>query len=120
MAKILADEGIDFKWYIVGDGDEKENLRSQIKAFGLCDKVVLTGSTENPYSYMKMADVCVQLSEYEREIVSIIESGFDTQSMIEEKISFEASRLTALLSMMEIKGIIKKKADKSYIVNGGK
>lgn len=64
-AKILADEGIDFKWYIVGDGDEKENLRSQIKAFGLCDKVVLTGSTENPYSYMKMADVCVQLSEYE-------------------------------------------------------
>ena len=62
----------------------------------------------------------IPLSEYESEIVSIIESGFDTQSMIEEKISFEASRLTALLSMMEIKGIIKKKADKSYIVNGGK
>ena len=64
-AKILSDEGIDFKWYIVGDGDEKENLACQIKNLGLEDKVVLTGSTQNPYSYMNMADVCVQLSEYE-------------------------------------------------------
>jgi hypothetical protein len=64
--------------------------------------------------------VKVQLSEYESEVVSIIEKGFNTQSMIEEKISFDASRLTALLGMMEIKGIIRKKSDKSYIVNGGK
>ena len=64
-AKILADEGIDFKWYIVGGGEEEENLRTQIETLGLCDKVILTGSTQNPYSYMNMADVCVQLSEYE-------------------------------------------------------
>lgn len=64
-AKLLSDEGLDFKWYIVGSGDEEDNLRSQIKLLGLEDKVVLTGSTENPYSYMNMADVCVQLSEYE-------------------------------------------------------
>ncbi len=60
------------------------------------------------------------LSEYEREIVDIIESGFNTQNKIEEKVSFDASRITALLGMMEIKGIIKKKADKSYIIIGGK
>ena len=59
----------------------------------------------------------VQLSEYESEIISIIENGFNTHNLIEEKISFDASRLTALLSMMEIKGIIRKKSDKSYIVN---
>lgn len=64
-AKLLSDEGINFKWYIVGDGEEKENLKSQINLLGLEDKVILTGSTENPYSYMNMADVCVQLSEYE-------------------------------------------------------
>ena len=34
--------------------------------------------------------------------------------LIEEKISFEASRLTALLGMMEIKGIIRKGPDKKY------
>jgi hypothetical protein len=60
------------------------------------------------------------LSDYEKEIVEIIVSGASTQNLIEEKISFGAERLTALLGMMEIKGIIRKKSDKSYIVNGGK
>ena len=64
-AKILSDEGIDFKWYIVGPGEEEENLKIQIKSLGISDKVILTGGTDNPYSYMNMADVCVQLSEYE-------------------------------------------------------
>ncbi|MBQ3021745.1 MAG: DNA-processing protein DprA [Clostridia bacterium] len=59
------------------------------------------------------------LSDYENEIVSIIESGAQLQSLIEEKISFEATRLTALLGMMEIKGIIKKGPDKKYTVTGG-
>ncbi len=56
------------------------------------------------------------LSEYEKEIISIIEGGDSTQNLIEEKISFEAHRLTALLGMMEIKGIIKKGPDKKYEV----
>lgn len=56
------------------------------------------------------------LSEYEQEIISIIENGDRTQNLIEEKISFEGHRLTALLGMMEIKGIIKKGPDKKYEV----
>ena len=73
-AKILADEGVDFKWYIVGGGEEEENLRTQIESLELCDKVILTGSTENPYSYMNMADVCVQLSEYEGRPLAVDEA----------------------------------------------
>ena len=49
----------------------------------------------------------MNLSEYEQEIVNIINEGFTTQSEMENKVSFEASRLAALLGMMEIKGIIK-------------
>ncbi len=64
--------------------------------------------------------VKVQLTEYEEEIVNIINEGYTTQATMENKVSFEATRLTALLGMMEIKGIIKKKSDKSYIVIGGK
>lgn len=56
------------------------------------------------------------LSEYEAEIVSIINDGFDTQVLIEEKISFDGARLTALLGMMELKGIIRKGADKKYTI----
>ena len=56
------------------------------------------------------------LSEYEEEIVNIIMSGADTQNLIEEKISFEPSRLTALIQMMEIKGIIKKGRGNKYAI----
>lgn len=56
------------------------------------------------------------LSEYEAEIVSIIKDGFNTQPLLEEKVSFDGARLTALLSMLEIKDIIKKGADKKYVI----
>ena len=59
------------------------------------------------------------LSEYEAEIVNIIVSGAHSQTEIEEKVSFEPSRLTALLGMMEIKGIIKKGPDRKYIITEG-
>ncbi len=59
------------------------------------------------------------LSDYEKEIVGIIISGLSTQNLIEEKISFGAERLTALLGMMEIKGIIKKGPDKKYTITVG-
>ncbi|MBQ8391361.1 MAG: DNA-processing protein DprA [Clostridia bacterium] len=62
-------------------------------------------------------NVSVQgLSEYEAEIVNIIESGADTQNLIEERISFDPSRLTALIQMMEIKGIIKKGRGNKYAI----
>ncbi|MBQ8764953.1 MAG: DNA-processing protein DprA [Clostridia bacterium] len=56
------------------------------------------------------------LSEYEKEIVNIIASGKATANLIEENISFDAHRFTALLGMMEIKGVIKKGPDKKYII----
>lgn len=59
------------------------------------------------------------LSEYETEIINIIISGAQKQTDIEEKVSFEPSRLTALLGMMEIKGIIKKGPDRKYIISEG-
>lgn len=59
------------------------------------------------------------LSEYEAEIVNMIDSGFKTQNQMEEKVSFDPGRLTALLGMMEIKGIIKKGLGNKYTVNTG-
>ena len=56
------------------------------------------------------------LSEYEKEIVSIIASGKATANLIEENISFDAHRLTALLGMMEIKGLVKKGPDNKYMI----
>ena len=85
-AKILADEGMDFKWYIVGGGEEEEKLRTQIESLGLCEKVILTGSTDNPYSYMNLADVCVQLSEYEGRGLAVEEAQYLFKPVVASKI----------------------------------
>ena len=62
----------------------------------------------------------VILSEYEKEIVNIINDGYTTLPEIEGHISFEASRLTALLGMMEIKGVIRRGSDRKYkMIIGG-
>ena len=106
-----------------------------VSAMDVIDELIATNpdyfvKKQEPKPYIKTVPVMekktvkesakVQLTEYEQEIVNIINEGFTTQTEMEDKVSFEAVRLTALLGMMEIKGIITKKSDKSYIVNGGK
>ncbi len=43
------------KLVIVGEGDEKENLKKQIRALGLKNNVFLVGGKSNPYPFMKNA-----------------------------------------------------------------
>lgn len=61
-AAILKALGVDFIWYIVGEGIEEGYLRSKIAELNVADHVVLTGSKLNPYPYMKAADIYVQTS----------------------------------------------------------
>ena len=53
-------------------------------------------------------------SEFENEILDAIENGKNTLTQIEETISFDPSRLTAILGMLELKGVIKKGFNKKY------
>lgn len=56
---------INFKWYIVGTGSWRERLETDICEKGLSDYVFLLGAKENPYPYIKRADVYVQTSRHE-------------------------------------------------------
>ena len=49
-------EGFDLKWYIAGEGAERENLETIIREHHLNDKVILLGFQINPYPYIKEAD----------------------------------------------------------------
>lgn len=49
-------EGFDLKWYIAGEGAERENLETIIREHHLDDKVILLGFQANPYPYIKEAD----------------------------------------------------------------
>ena len=64
-AHILKDNGLDFKWYFVGEGEMRTALEQRIADLGLAENVILLGLKENPYPYMAKADVYVQTSAFE-------------------------------------------------------
>lgn len=61
----LKAEGYPFHLNILGEGPEKENLERQIQVLELEETVQLKGFTNNPYPWMKQADIVVCSSKYE-------------------------------------------------------
>ncbi len=73
-AKMLKEKGFDFLWYFVGDGPEREKLEKKIQENRLSDCIAITGMKENPYPYMKVADIYVQPSYEEALGLTIVEA----------------------------------------------
>ena len=61
----LLKDGFPHKVYVIGDGEEKENLEIQIKKHHVADSFILLGSLLNPYPYVKNADYFILPSESE-------------------------------------------------------
>lgn len=59
------------------------------------------------------------LSDAESEIVRLVESGICTDSELAGKISFDPARLTALLGILELKGVLTRGFNKKYSVTSG-
>lgn len=51
----LKELGYDFKWHIVGDGEERKEIEQRITVLNLNNNVVLEGETANPYRFVKNA-----------------------------------------------------------------
>ncbi len=64
-ARLLVKQGIDFTWYVIGEGALREELERQISGNGLQNRFILLGSRNNPYPYFKACDLYVQPSKYE-------------------------------------------------------
>lgn len=64
-AEILKRQGINFKWFFVGEGPERTRIEALIAQANLEKQIVLVGATDNPYVYMKHADIYVQTSRFE-------------------------------------------------------
>ena len=51
--KLLKDEGIKARWYVLGEGELRNKLQQKIDNFGLKEDFLLLGAVENPYPYYK-------------------------------------------------------------------
>ena len=65
---------IEFKWYFVGDGEEKEKCVNVVKQYEMEDYCFFIGSKANPYPYIKQADIYVQTSFVEAQPTTIREA----------------------------------------------
>lgn len=74
IAKALKNKGVSFNWFVLGDGELRQELVSKVSEAGLQDTVKFLGIRSNPYPYIKGADVIVQTSLFEGKSVVIDEA----------------------------------------------
>lgn len=73
-AAILKQQGVCFRWFVLGDGHLREDLQQQIRENKLEDTFFLIGNRKNPYPYIKKCTVLVQSSRYEGKSVVLDEA----------------------------------------------
>ncbi|MGG7078772.1 glycosyltransferase [Clostridium sardiniense] len=73
-AELLKKSNYKFKWYAIGDGPDRKEIEKLIKQYDLINEVILLGSKDNPYSYMKNCDIYVQTSRKEGFGLTVIEA----------------------------------------------
>lgn len=73
ITKELIANDLKFRWFVLGDGVLGNELKAQVEAEGLADYIVYLGVRDNPYPYMKNADVIVQTSLFEGKSVVLDE-----------------------------------------------
>lgn len=73
--KSLISKGHNIKWYVIGEGNERENLEKLIKEYRLENNFFLLGADPNPYPYMKNSSIYVQTSLFEGLGLTVIEAS---------------------------------------------
>ena len=73
-AAILRSRGLDFRWYVAGDGALREKLLEQIRGEGLEDDFILLGAVDNPYPMMRQCDIYVHATRFEGKSIAIREA----------------------------------------------
>lgn len=61
----LVQGGYSFKWYVCGDGEERNYLEYYIQTNHLEEVFILLGNQRNPYGYLSTCDIYVQPSRCE-------------------------------------------------------
>lgn len=73
-ALYLQQKNIDFRWYILGEGEYRHEMEHFIQIHDLASRLFLLGAIPNPYPYLKAATLYVQTSRFEGYGLSIAEA----------------------------------------------
>lgn len=73
-AKVLKSREIDFRWFVLGEGELRGKLETQIARAGVKEQFILCGVRDNPYPYLANCDIFVQTSRFEGKSVALDEA----------------------------------------------
>ena len=72
--RILKKKGEKIRWYVLGEGDQRKKLEALIDKLGLKDDFILYGAVDNPYPYIRQADIYVHCSRFEGKSIAVQEA----------------------------------------------
>lgn len=71
---LLKKECSNVRWYVLGEGSQREFLEKRIAKQKLYDDFILVGAVENPYPYYKQCDIYVHATRFEGKSIAIQEA----------------------------------------------
>lgn len=86
LEKLVAD-GLDVRWYCLGDGASRKAYEQLISERKLEDSFILLGSASNPYPYIKACDIYVQPSRYEGFCITLLEARCLKKPIVSTKVN---------------------------------
>lgn len=72
--KLLKEQEVKARWYVLGEGELREKLQDQIHRLGLDQDFLLLGAKENPYPYYAQCDLYVHATRFEGKSIAIQEA----------------------------------------------
>jgi len=109
VCKWLVDKWYHIRWYIIGNGKEKDNLLELIKKNNLENYFILLWGIENPYPYFKWCDIYVQPSRSEAFCLALAEAKIFNKPIVTTKFPWASEQIkdgkTWLLVDVNVKNI---------------
>lgn len=94
ICKLIRNQGVNIKWYIIGYGGDEQLIEDKIAEFNMQDYVIVLGKKENPYPYIKACDIYIQPSRYEGKCVAVCEAQILNKPVIITNYATASSQLT--------------------------
>ena len=106
--QLLKQRGVKARWYVLGEGPEREMLEQQIAKDGLQEDFLLLGATDNPYPYFAQTDIYVHATRYEGKSIAIQEAQILGCPIVASEINWEQidQNVDGLICALDAKSVM--------------
>lgn len=90
----ILNDGYNVKWYVIGEGAERDSLEAAIKRKNMTHSFILLGLKSNPYPYYRTTDIYVQTSISEGYCITLAEAKLFSKPIVTTNFSGADEQIT--------------------------